>query len=180
MSWEGHLEGDKKSILPAIRRRLGALYTMKNLLSFKARLQLADSLLISKLGYLICLWGNTTDNQIRKAQIMQNSIARFVTGSKRTTRTEELLKSCNWLNIKELTEYHSLVQIWKTMRWRKPEYLLGKLRTDSEDKLNTDNPRLQLTAGSFRWKAVEQWRMLPDSVVGQTVLPKFKKELRDG
>ena len=134
---------------------------------------------MSKLGYLICLWGNTTDNQVRKAQIMQNRIARFVTGKKRTTKTSVLLNECNWLDIKELTEYHSQVQIWKTLRWGKPEYLVEKLRTDTEDKMYTDHPRLQLTAGSFRWKAVDQWRMLPDSVTGQIVLPKFKRKLKE-
>ena len=54
------------------------LFSIRKLLSFKARLQLADSLIMGKLGYLICLWGNTTDNQIRKAQITQNLAVRFV------------------------------------------------------------------------------------------------------
>ena len=179
LSWEGHLEGSKKSILPAIRRKIGALNSIRKLLSFKARLQIADSLIMGQLGYLICLWGNTTDNQTRKAQITQNMAARFVTGQKRITRTEDLIKTCNWLNIKELTEYHSMIHIWKTIKWGKPEYLRGKLRTDEEDKITTDNPRLQLTAGTFRWKAVDEWRMLPETVTGQTEYLKFKRELKD-
>ena len=177
LSWEGHLEKSKKAILPAIRRQLGALYSIQNALSFKARLKLANSLIVGKLGYMICLWGNSTDNQVRKAQIAQNAAARFVTKQKMTTRTTDLLKQCNWLSVKEMTECQSLVQIWKTLRWKKTEYMYCKLQIE-EDGLLTTRPRLQLTASMFRWKAVDQWRMLPDNIRGQTELAKFKGQLK--
>ena len=58
LSWEAHLETGRKAILPAIRRQLGALSKLQGVMSRKARLQLANGLVISRLAYIISLWGN--------------------------------------------------------------------------------------------------------------------------
>ena len=47
--------------------------------------------------------GGATQNMIRKAQILQNKIARFVTKLPRKTRVSTLMRECNWLRISELT-----------------------------------------------------------------------------
>ena len=78
LGWSSHLLTGKKSILPAIRRRLGALSTLKREISLKGRLQLANSLILSRLNYLLCIWGNTSENFVKKAQIVQNMAGRFV------------------------------------------------------------------------------------------------------
>ena len=83
-----------------------------------------------------------------------------------------------WAYMPTLAEYQSLIQIWKTLYSKKPEYLYEKLITDDEDDLRTTEPRLQLTEGSFRWKAVKDWRMLPENVRKQDKLRTFKKELK--
>ena len=120
LSWESHLLGGKKAILPSVRRQIGALHHIKNMMTKKARLQVVNALIMSRLVYLINIWGNTTSNLIQKAQIVQNVAARMVTGHKRTTRQKTLLKDCNWLNMEDLTEYHSLVMFWKTLKWGRP------------------------------------------------------------
>ena len=89
------------------------LTRLKDSLSMKARRQLADSLVISKLTYLICLWGNTTTNQQRRAQVCQNIAARFVTGDRKSVSMNTLMSRCNWLDVRKLTEYYSLVQLCK-------------------------------------------------------------------
>ena len=114
----------------------------------KARLQLVNCLVISRLSYSICIWGKTNDALIKKVQRVQNSAARLVSGLPIHIRQEYLMKSCRWLNIKNLTEYHSLYQIWKTVRWGAPEHIREKINIDDEYKLETMEPRLQLTAKS--------------------------------
>ena len=56
LSWEALLTSGRKAILPSIKRQLGALYSIKNDVK-KARLQLTNALIMSKLNYLIPLWG---------------------------------------------------------------------------------------------------------------------------
>ena len=97
----------KKAILPAVRKQLGMASKIGNCLSMKARLQLANSLVLSKLSYMVCLWRNATQNYTRRAQVVLNQAARFVSGLGRTTSRRELMDSCKWLDIEELAEYHA-------------------------------------------------------------------------
>ena len=75
MSWDAHLNTGKRAILPAIRKHLGALSSLRQCLSRKAKLQLANSFVVSKLLYGACLWGNTNLSALSKAQICINSAA---------------------------------------------------------------------------------------------------------
>ena len=57
LTWQAHLETAEKAIIPEARRKLGALYSLKKFLPQSSRLQLATSLIVSKLVYLVPLWG---------------------------------------------------------------------------------------------------------------------------
>ena len=105
LSWESHLSSGKHAILPAIRNKISALSSLRNMLGHKAKLVLANALLIIKLTYLICIWGNMTVNMTQKAQIIPNMTARFVTGCRRRMKQSILLSKCNWLNISELMSH---------------------------------------------------------------------------
>ena len=161
LAWEAHLTTGKKPVLSAVRRQLGMIGTIKDKLSFKARLNLVSSLGISKMLYMICQWGNATDNHIAKAQTVQNQAARLVTNLPRTTSKKVLMNACGWLDVRQLTDYHSLVQMWKIIRWKIPGYFSEKVHVEDEGRLSTEAPRLQLTAGGFRWKTVSRWNNLP-------------------
>ena len=82
----------KKALLPTVQKQIGTLYKLQNYLSEekKTRLQLVNTLVISRLGYGICLWGNTTENNIRRGQIALNIAGRFVTGWGRTASKKSL------------------------------------------------------------------------------------------
>ena len=73
--WESHLVTGKSAILPAVRKQLGMLNRMSAILSMKAKLQLANCLIVSKITYGICLWGNSRGLALRKAQIILNETA---------------------------------------------------------------------------------------------------------
>ena len=178
LNWDSHIQNGKKVILPSICRQLGALSTLKHAISMKGKLQLVNALLITRIAYLICIWGNTTENVLRKVQTVQNQAARFVTGRKKITRRSELISDCGWMNVSEMTKYYSLLQLWKTTRWWKPDYLLMKLQEEDDDRLSTDIPRIQLTAGSFRCKSVSQWNTMSDTLRGEQSISKFKSGLK--
>ena len=100
----------------------------------KAKANLVTSLALSKLVYMMCLWGNTIYNHQHKAQIVQNTAARIVTGMHKFSRTDELIETCGWLNISEQTKYYTLMQFWKTVNWRIPKHLEDKITRETEDK----------------------------------------------
>ena len=178
LTWDNHLQLGKKALLPALRRQLGLLSKIGQNMSKKARLNLVNCLVLSRLSYAICIWGNTNASQIKKAQVLQNLAGRFVTQMPRITRQVDILNECGWMNVKDLTTYHTLCQMWKTIRWETPRYLHNKITVDDEDKISTTNPRLVITSQSYRWQAVKKWNVLPQDLRTEVSIKKFKIKLK--
>ena len=88
LSWRDHLETGEKSVLPAVRQKLGALYMLGRQLSRKSRLLLANGILQSKIAYLMPIWAGAPKYLMRKLQAVQNRAARFVTGLGRKTKPQ--------------------------------------------------------------------------------------------
>ena len=60
MSWKSHLTTGPKALIPALRTKIGALQHFAKYLPKQSRLLLANGLIISKLLYLITVWGGPT------------------------------------------------------------------------------------------------------------------------
>ena len=63
------------------------------------------SLLHSNLGYCNFLYINLLPKQISRLQLLQNSLARAVTGIRNTEHITPVLKSLYWLKIEERIHY---------------------------------------------------------------------------
>ena len=178
LTWESHLVTGSKAVLPAIRRLIGSLNGIRHCMSKKAKLNIVNSLVISKLSYIISLWGNTTASQQKKAQICMNLAARLVLDVKKMTRQADMMRDCGWLNVKELTEFQSLMQLWKVVRWGRPIYLSRRFSLDDSNYLETQPPRLLLTAEAWRCKTAGQFNALPDELKAELSIKRFKINLR--
>ena len=178
LTWDAQLSTVKKAVLPAVRKVIGMISRLRESLTFKARLHLINSLAISKYTYMISMWGNTTPNHQKKAQTVLNLAVRMITGCPKTTRQQDLMDKCNWMNTIELTRYHSLLQFCKLVRWRIPSIIAGKITLDNENNCITDKPRLQITAGYFRYKTSQTWNSLPQNLRSELSIAKFKSGLK--
>ena len=174
LSWISHLSTGKRALLPAIRKQLGGLSSLRESLSRKAKLQLANSFIISRLNYLVCLWGNTTVNQVQKAQVCLNVAARFVLNARKSTKQRDLMMQCNWLTVAKLTEFHSLIQLWKVLRWGIPESLTDNFEIVEDDLVSTKKARLRLTVLAWRCGTVRKWNDLPLTLHTELRISKFK------
>ena len=172
------MEAGKKAILPSLRRQIGSMHLLRDLLPQKSRLQLMNSQIIGKLVYLIPLWGSTTENYVKKAQIVLNRAARYVTRASRRTRTSELMAQCNWLWIKELILYHSLIHLWKILKCKTPITLYKEFVITDDWMISTAAPRLLMTAGCFKWKMITVWNALPEFIRMEMKLSVFKKQVK--
>ena len=83
LSWAEQLEKGKRALLPTLRRNLGALQHLGKKIPLGCRKIMATGLIMSRLIYLMPLWGSSTDNYLRKAQIVWNKTARWTTGLRR-------------------------------------------------------------------------------------------------
>ena len=178
MSWKAHLESGTKALLPSLRSQLGALYHLGRTVPRQSRLTLVNGLIVSRLIYLIPLWGGATENYVKKAQIVLNSAARWATGLGRRTKTLDLMSRCKWMSVKELIEYHSILNMWKTVYKMKPRSMYEGIKIDEDKKLSTDAARLQFTENCYKWRTVQMWNNMKDELRHNERLGSFKIQLR--
>ena len=179
-SWVGWLiwKGGKKQLFQPLGRFLDLLQQVGRMLPRNSRKLLSEGLIMSKLQYVITQWGGAPSNQIRLAQRLQNKCARWITGCGARTRITSLLDEVGWMSMKELTEKHSLVQMWKILYLNKPEIMREKIVVDNEMKIELNLPRLQFTLQSFYWRTSVQWNSLPQNMRELNKLPMFKTRLK--
>ena len=124
------------------------------------------------------MWGGLTSKDILKLQRLLNKCARMILDKGRRTRTRELMTGCGWLYIKELIKFHSAVQVYKIINFKKPRNLRNKFTLDADKRISTSVGRLKMVRQSFRWRAIVTWNNLPDSLINAPKLSMFKKMLK--
>ena len=177
-SWKSHLQTGEKPLMSALRKRLGALKHLGTQVPKNGRKLLATGLIISKLIYMIPVWGGAPITYIRKLQRIVNNSARYILNGARRWKTDRLMEEVNWLRVDEMMEFHSLLTLWKILRKQTPKYLAQKFIIGDDWRISTSSPRLQITASAFRWRSREMWNRLPDDIRLLDNISGFKKQLR--
>ena len=122
-------------------------------------------------------------------QMIQNRIMRLICRRGRRHPIRELLKETDWLSVRQLVAYHSLVQIRKILTQKKPIYLYNRLVGNNRlpyarriapgrDTVIISEPRLRLTESSWRWRSSRLWMSLPEDVRNIQEIKGFKLKLR--
>ena len=156
---------------------------------------------MSKLIYLIPLWAGCEDYLVRALQVIQNKAARSITKLSFFTPTRTLLKTCQWMSVRQLMTYHSLVLLYKTLKHKTLEYLhhwvtVGgkfpyKIRqaatcpegfsfeiqdpVDSGTVRQVTGNKLDLSKNGWCWRSVEIFNTIPDHTRLETLMYLFKK-----
>ena len=152
--------------------------------SFKNRKIIAEGILISKLSYLIALWGGCSSYLMRSLQIIQNKAARVVTKLDWSTPTGDLLRQCGWLSVHQLAVYHSVLMVYKVMNTQSPAYLYNMFNSKYQHRTRQADsgvikhmrcPKLTLTSQSFRFHASSHFNGLPKNIRDSKSFPQFKQ-----
>ena len=147
--WNAHMETGKKSLLPQCRKLLGHLRHNSDLIPRKCRRNICNGLLLSKLSYLMPLWGSSVDIYIRRAQIILNTAARWITGLGHGTRIRSLMTAVDWLTVKEQILMTTLIQTWKIVHLQIPPHILERMSISEDLLIQIDRPRLQFFCALF-------------------------------
>ena len=178
MLWKSHMESGGKALFPQVRKTLGLLRHLGELIPRRSRRNLANGLIISKLSYLMPLWGTAADSHIRKAQILLNAAACWVTGLGKSTRIRTLMAATNWFTIKEQIYISTLIQIWKLVHLKKPPRMLEHMRVGQNLSIETNSPRLIFSSECYRWKGAQLWNELKPEMRQIKSIGKFKMMLK--
>ena len=145
LKWKEHLQDNEQSLIRQLTSRINGLVKVSHCASFSTRLMVANGIFVSKLCYLIQLWGGADGYLLNSLQVLQNRAARAVTGKSWFTSTRRLLKDCKWLSVRQLVFYQTVLGVHKIVVSRKPDNL--------SNKFNTDHPyrTRQATGGGLRF-----------------------------
>jgi hypothetical protein len=186
-TWNQHLRDDEFSLHRQLTSRINALRKISYAASFATRKMIANGIVISRIIYVIQIWGGTNEYLLKMLQVLQNKAARFVTKLDIFTSQEKLLKQCGWLSVKQLVEYHSLVLIFKTKLEKKPVSLYKTLnkKFNYQTRAATSGSVLfnhsisgDIAKMAFISRSTKVWNTLPPQVKQAVNLRKFKGKLK--
>ena len=183
LKWKEHVLDSKKSMVNTLTTRLNALKQVSRNASFKTRLMVANACFMSIITYMVAVWGGTEEYVIRAVQVMQNKAARCVTKLSWYTPTRILLQQCNWLSIKQLVFYHTVLQVWKVKLSQAPVYIHSKLipantRSAALGTLLVPAVEKSLTRKSFMVRSIAAWNTVPPEIRNLKKLETFKKKIK--
>ena len=148
---------------------------------------IANGIFLSKLSYLIALWGGFNLDLSKSLQILQNRAARIVTKLDWKTSTAVILSQCGWLSVNQLVVYHSVVMVFKVLQNKQPkplhsmfplDYSYNTSQARSKSIKQTGHPSLDLWQDSFRWRAARSYNQLPASMKNLQSVEAFKLEAK--
>ena len=184
MKWNEHLVQSNKSLVSQLTSRINGLSKVASRAPVATRFVIANGIFMSKLVYLIHLWGNSSKYLLKSLQILQNRAARVVKWYSWWTPVRRLLKDCKWLSINQLVFYHTTLQTHKSLISGKPHYF--------KQNFNTDHPyRTRQSTGGGIWRGKEDlistgfssrgaqaYNSFPPSIRGCRTIGTFKYKLQ--
>ena len=111
-------------------KRLAALKKIRYVANFKTRKMLANGIFMSKLVYLIPVWGGCEKFLIKALQIVQNKAVRLVTNRGIYTPVHTLRTQSGWLSVNQLVFFHTVVLLYKTMKNQSSTYKYRMINRD--------------------------------------------------
>ena len=144
---------------------------------------IANGAVHSKLVYLITLWGNAQQYLLHALQRQQLIAARTVCGPQawRWSR-RSILQKVGWLSVRQLVEYHTILQAHKTMTTGLPRPLHASLtianpyRTRSETRGDI-RVRDDTSMNTFKYRAMVSYNRVPSDIKEGTIQT-IKRKLR--
>ncbi|KAI8499245.1 hypothetical protein Bbelb_230090 [Branchiostoma belcheri] len=119
-------------IVKKCNRSLAQVGRVKDLLPHRQRIAVVNALIIPHIDYCCSVWGNTTQNNIRRLQVVQNRAARLALGCDRDAHVDTMLKTLGWLTVRDRIQQRSLVTFKRIMLTKQPKALYDKITFQSE------------------------------------------------
>ena len=189
LKWRKHILEDEQSILRQLTSRVNGLAMISSRADFQTKLMVANGIVMSKVCYLVQLWGGCEGYLLQSLQTQLNKAARLVTGMSHFTPTRRLMKLCGWLTVKQLVKYHTIIMVHKTVMNNRPLYISSRFSTEYSYSTRMSNSggvrldetyryRTDLAMRSFRFRGVHDYNEIPAEIRGTRNLESFKIKLK--
>ena len=179
-----------RETVKACNFHIRAIRHICHLLSEQDTTTIAVSLVQSKLDYCNSLLSNTSAENIRSLQRIQNCLARLVlqpTSPAFCTSSKSLLQALHWLPVQHRITFKLACITHSVIHTKQPSYLHDfihpynpsrSLRSSNHCLLTVPRTHLSLTAQSFHVAAPKAWNSLPTQLRNLAVSKFFRSELK--
>ena len=151
LQWNKHIRDDKSSLASQLTMRINGLKKISVNATFTTRLMIANGAVMSRMVYLITVWGGAQQYLLKSLQVQQLTAARTVCGFYSHGWSKgKLLDRVGWLSVRQLIQFHTILQAHKTIRTGQPRPLFHSI--------STDHPRNTRSAASFQIRFGESFR----------------------
>ena len=110
-------------VIKSTRVHARDLYRICPLLDLNTSVLLANALVSSRLNYCNSLFLSLTDFELRRLQLVQNSLCRIVTHSSKFSHITPQLKKLHWLPVKYRVQFKIGLITYKILNQGQPIYL---------------------------------------------------------
>jgi hypothetical protein len=158
------------------------LQRINNLLPFKLKLMLYNSLVAAHFNYADTVWGGCSTTNQNKLQRTQNCAIKSLLGMKRLDSSEEALKTANLLPLKDKRMIHEAVFAKKALTGKLPIAITEKYQKYESLKNNRSLERKTLTVPKHKtenfknspiYRTIKTWNSVPQNIK-HTELDTFK------
>jgi len=164
-----------------------ALRHIRPSLSVDQAKMIASAVVSTRLDYCNSLLEGTSDININKLQRVQNSLARVVTGSRRSDHITPILAQLHWLPVKSRITFKIATLVYKIRSTHQPVYLASllenyepnrNLRSSGQNTLSVPATRTTYGDRAFRHTAASTWNSLPSEIRDANTLSTFRSKLK--
>ena len=165
---------------------LSRVNRIKHLLDSKTLVFLMNAFMFSRLYYCSTVWSNTTKENIKKLQLIQNFACRIFLGLKKYDHITEGLKSLNWLNVNDRLLVNDLLMVHKCIHDLIPSCLTGNFiqrskihgrNTRGSGELDLPICRLKTGQRSFAFRGAKLYNNLPNEIKQTFDVKNFKAKV---
>ena len=135
LSWEEQID----SISKKVSQGMGVLRRAKLFVKYDTLQLLYNSLVQPYFEYCSLVWGNCRDSLKEKLQKLQNRAARVITGDSYDTRSKDILKKLNWINLSERRQQKTTAYVSKASAGNFPENISKKFEKSFSERYDLRN-----------------------------------------
>jgi hypothetical protein len=142
----------------------------------------------TKLDYCNSLFCGISKSQLSRLQRVQNTVARILTGFKKSDHITPILFSLHWLPVEERVKFKVLIMVHKVVFGSAPQYLKELLHIQSSGRTLRSSNQYLLSVPFTKSSLVQNcafsvagprlWNSLPVQLRSTPSLPQFKKQLK--
>ena len=130
--------------------------------------------------YCLPLFGGCEKRDLQDIQIIQNKIARLVTGSHQRRNREEMYDQLQWLTVSQLVVYHTMITVFRVRISGEPEKLASVLLYENRNNnIIFPSSNLSLYRKSFTYRGISIWNKMPRTIRNIQKIGLFKSKLKE-